>query len=272
MDGISLTGGEPLLHPGLPEFVDAFVSKNHNMAYVTLSTSGINPDADETFKERYYHDLETLVQKDSVYKNMVFVIEFSYSDGVKPRERLMDFLSKIKELKDKHGRFPLREIIIMSKSDNISKLEQEVQETYKAVFHRENDSPPTYCKVYASGREAIREIKSEKRCVLKKGINSLFIRSNGNLDICCTFESAIIPLIPYANIYEHSIEEILDRRKVYLELLKNFQNQRRNTDSCQVCVNPRGFNDFLKDKLEELTSPGKVKSFCRNIKEITSFC
>jgi organic radical activating enzyme len=241
-NSLGLTGGEPLLHPNLAELINLYIKKNKRSddIRIHLMTSGINPKSNNELIKQYYDNLELIYEKDNSIPQLKCYINFTYSDGIEPRERLEEFLKEYKRLFDKYGWLWL-EFMIITKDDP-DKKEKELKQIHEKIvgFYAERIQKGELIK---GGRKEIDFLDVEDKCHIN---NDLVVNVNGDLNICCFVGSKMKKLIPYANIKKHSWEEIIDRRLAYIGLLKEFQEE--NDYSCKTCLN-NGFNDFLKAKL-----------------------
>jgi hypothetical protein len=256
----AVTGGEAMIHPYFKELVLKYKNLNKNKILIndylglTIKTSGINPNSNELLKKKYYDNLEILFQESNYTNEGIKLnvnIIFSFSDGIKPTERLENFMKNFIELESKYKKDMLNIPTIFFDVVTIQDCEQKekvLREKYEEYFKPFKLDKYNIIKVKNSGRKETNNINSKKVCNIKDDLN---IRSNGNINICCTVESEMRGgLENYANIYKHSLEEIKERKTIYIGLLKEFHSIK--DDSCGTCVSKNGFNDFLKGKLEEL--------------------
>ena len=227
---LSLTGGEALLHPKFKEIVKMFF--DNNGTDLTLITSGINPYSKKELRDTYYDNLNFL--SEIANENRVWV-SFSFSDGVEPKKRLDNFLYSTKDRNLKIYSFNIV-------SNEPEKRKNELKEMFKKYNKNDSDRFSVHIP-QNSGRQKPEKVYTKDVCNAYKN-NDLSVRADGTLHICCKVVEEIMPLIPYANI-NMPVEEILKRRELYLLLLKEFQEKKGN--SCEVCVNKGGFNDFLRN-------------------------
>jgi len=215
---LCLSGGEPFLYKNFPELLK-YIKKD---VFITVMTSGINPNADEELIERYYKNMHLL-------KPYFVVIYFTYSDGINPRARLENFLENVDD-----------EYIIVFKvvSQHLEKRKKEIKDMLGDIHYRAS-------KPLHSGRQPPEIIKTNEKCNVFK-TNDINIRADGNMYLCKKAIAEIKKLRPYANIYVNTLEEALEKRNIWLEALREFQNKYGN--KCETCLNG-GFNKFLQDLL-----------------------
>lgn len=246
---IAITGGEPLIHSQFEYFINEFLKINEkhqpyqsmtdlfkelaaSICPINLMTAGINPHAPEGVIDRYYKNLGLLC------KSRKGGIMFSYGEGMEPQKRFEDFLVKMKKFEEDYGFTPF-EIKVFGEDK-----EEKANNIINKVFGENLGVSIRTSKIIK--KDSNNNVISTNGCFVY--IGELSIKVNGDLTICCSMEPEINPLIPYANIFNHSIKEILKRRAYYVQLLKEFQQETDN--SCQTCVNKGGFNDFLEEKLK----------------------
>jgi len=233
---VGLTGGEAFLHKNIGNFIEEFAKRGRIYeCSLNLMTAGINPHAPKELIKQYYDNLEILCKTEKG------LINFSYGEGVEPEKRFEDFLIKKKELDNKYGWTWLQTRVLGKDKE---------KEAYEIINKILGDEDHRLSIQEIIRKDSKNNIISDKKCDIDN--KEITIKANGDLSICCSIPSEIIRLMPYANIYKHSIKEILERRSYYLELLKEFQNNSDRKDNCSACVNKNGFNDFMEELAEKL--------------------
>lgn len=252
-DMLYVTGCEPLLSVNLKNLINDFIEvqskKDKYYIKIQITTSGVNPDVKEEIQEKYYDNLEYLFSvhnlKKGEYKekNGTYVyVHFTFSDGVKPRERLENFLRRYDNLMNKYQKSLGMMIDSITEGDKTEKI-RELIELYEEVFNTKveyelNEPAP----VLGNGRTG--ELYKDSKCTSID--NTIDVKIDGTVSVCCSVIQLIKNLEPVGNIDE-PFEDLFEKKKLYVGLIAEFQEE--HGDSCTTCVNE--FPKFLEKVLKK---------------------
>jgi organic radical activating enzyme len=217
-DSFSLGGGEPLFHPSIEDIIKNIKESADSMKYVSIMTSGINPDAPAEKISRFYGNM--IKASELASENLYVQFIFSYSDGKNPRLRLKQFCKNYNRLKNNHLIFN-----IVTK-DKIKKKSNELKRAAKRLnldyLIGKSIRPIDFA--VAKNYELLKEV----HCAYKD--NNFFADIKGNLQLC---SKPYLNNLYYANLITDSFEEILSKRKEFVvSLNKCFEEKGNNCFSC----------------------------------------